>query len=100
MLVQRDVDGEDHGRHHGDQRKIGCQHAPPHPFRDTHPQREKHGQERQRGDITRDGHVERQPVPHDAQPFADGSLRGIGRIVGQENGFLDGHQQNGRTEHR
>ena len=31
---------------------------------------------------------------------ADGSLRGIGRIVGQENGFLDGHQQNGRTEHR
>ena len=39
-------------------------------------------------------------VPHDAQPFADGSLRGIGRIVGQENGFLDGHQQNGRTEHR
>ena len=30
-------------------------------------------------------------MPHDAQPFTDGSLRGIGRIVGQENGFLDGH---------
>ena len=99
MLVQRDVDGEDHGRHHGDQRKIGCQHAPPHPFRDTHPQREKHGQERQRGDITRDGHVERQPVPqhlHPAPETRPGRLCGIPR---HKDGFLHGHREDGRTEH-
>ena len=99
MLVQRDVDGEDHGRHHGDQRKIGCQHAPPHPFRDTHPQREKHGQERQRGDITRDGHVERQPVPQHLHPAPETRPGRLCGIPHHKDGFLHGHREDGRTEH-
>ena len=99
MLIQRDVDGEDHGRRHGDQHEIGCQHTPPHPLRNTHPQRKEYGQERQCSDITRNGHVERQPVPQHIHPAAEarpGRLRGIPR---HKDGFLHDHHKDGRAEH-
>ena len=38
MLVQRDIDGEDHGRRHGDQHEPGRQHTPPHLFGQAEPQ--------------------------------------------------------------
>ena len=63
MLVQRDIDGEDHGRRHGDQHEPGRQHTPPHLFGQAEPQRKQCHKDRQRGDIARDGHVERQAVP-------------------------------------
>ena len=99
MPVQFDVHGEDRGRQDSDQHEVNVQHAPPYPFGKPHPERRERQQQRQGGNISRDGAVERQAVPHHAEPLPRGSLRRIRGIVGQKNGFLHRHQQDGRAEH-
>ena len=99
MPVQLDVHGENRGRQDSDQHEVNVQHAPPYPFGKPHPERRERQQQRQGGNISRNGAVERQAVPHHAEPLPRGSLRRIRGIIGQKNGFLHRHQQDGRAEH-
>ena len=99
MLVQGDIDGEDHGRRHGDQHEPSRQHTPPQPLREANPQREQRHENRQHGDIPRDRKVERQAVPQHVDPPAKARSGCLHGVISHEHGFLHGHHHNGRTEH-
>ena len=99
MLIQRDIDGENHGRRHGDQHEPNRQHTPPHLFRQAEPQREQRHKNRQRGDISRDGHVERQAVPQHVDPPAETRSGRLHGVISHEHGFLHGHHHNGRGKY-
>ena len=100
MLVERHVDGENRSRKDGDRREISDEHPPPETLRQCHPQRQKGHEQRQRRNVPGDRGVELQPVPHDAQPLRKGGRSGLSGIVNEKNGFLHGHQHDGRTESR
>lgn len=98
MLVQRQIDTEDHGRKYRNHHEIGGQQTPPHPLRKADPERQQRDEQRYGRHISGHGGIEPKPVEKHPQPTSRAGSGGFGTVPGHENGFLDGHGQYGRTE--
>ena len=98
MFVEFEVDGENDSRRDRHDAEIAVQKQSSGSFGQLHPYRCQREEDGQRGDVSRDGEVEFQPVPHDAEQFAP---RTTGREVGvseQEQRLLNRHPTDGDGE--